>query len=103
MVGLQLLQAFVDRCHETRPPVIGDPYLGGDKDLVAWDARRADDVSDIEFVLVHLRCVDMTKSLLEGSDQHSLKPRSGHAIRPKSENRNLRAADRQNCAGCVVT
>src|SRR6476659_3411815 len=103
MVGLQSPETVLHRRHEAWPDIISDPHFCGDKNLGSWNAGCTDSQSDVGFVLIHLSRVDMAKALSKRGHEDALKSRPGHAVRSKSEHRNVCSADGQCCAGCVAS
>ena len=62
----KLLDAFIDRALEVagREPV--EPDLGGEKDVLALEARAAHAGPDLALVAVHLRGVEMAIAKVKG-------------------------------------
>ena len=62
----ELLEALVDRALEIARRQPGEPDLGGEKNLVALEARTADAGADLALIAVHLCGVEMAIAEMQG-------------------------------------
>ena len=85
VIGLQLLQAFIDRSDKSVAAIVFDPDFCGQEQIRAGDAGVPDAIADFGLVAVDLGGVDVAIAIAKHMGHHAFGVRPRHAEGAETE------------------